>query len=105
MNKRYIDKVLDYNVKFQQEFGRRPTRTECRRYQWGTFMKYSKDTLVLYKDQIPRHYYPVLMFWVDGMSQERIATELNIPVGTVKSRTHRGCKIIDKIREANATAG
>jgi DNA-binding NarL/FixJ family response regulator len=102
MNRRYADKVYDSNTKFQQEFNRRPTRTEARRYQVGTLMKYTKDELIQYKEQIPKIHYPILMFWVDGKNQKEIAAELQLPIGTVKSRTHRGCKIIDKIRAANA---
>jgi len=115
-NRRYQDPLFDRNAKFERIYKRLPTRTEARRFQRGTFMKYRSETgriqwntmnkyttndVVLYKGLLKKEYYTVLLLWSAGKSQEQIATELQIPVGTVKSRTHRASKIIDKIREQN----
>jgi len=76
-------------------------RSETGRIQWNTMNKYTTNDVVLYKGVLKKEYYTVLLLWSAGKSQEQIATELQIPVGTVKSRTHRASKIIDKIREQN----
>lgn len=52
---------------------------------------------------LPEHQREVLLMrFVDDMSMDQIATALNIPAGTVKSRLHLAIKIL---RENPATAG
>lgn len=67
-------------------------------------MAYTLNDVLLYKDQIPKHYYVVILLWAANKNYSQIANELQIPIGTVKSRTYRAQRIIDKLREANAAA-
>lgn len=64
--------------------------------------KYSIDKIVPFKDKMPRRYfYTVLLLWADGKNYQTIATELNKPVGTIKSRVHRAKKHLDRLIEEN----
>lgn len=93
--------TLQKHAKFENEYHRQPNRTEARRYQWGTLMKCTVNDVLLYKNSMPKQFYVVLMLWAGGKSQTAIAEELQIPVGTVKSRTSRGFKFIEKARARN----
>ena len=43
-------------------------------------------------------HFSVAMWYVQGNSRKEIATLLNIPIGTVKSRLHRATKLIVKLK-------
>jgi len=63
--------------------------------------KWTADTILLYKGDLLKEQYVALMLWTAGRSYGQIANELQIPLGTVKSRVSRGCRNINKIRAKN----
>lgn len=48
-------------------------------------------------DRLPSSYREVMMYVIDNMSVNEISNRLNIPKGTVKSRTKRGRDLLKKI--------
>lgn len=61
-----------------------------------TFDKYSVETVLKYKDKLPKTFYVVAMLRAAGHGQGKIAVHLDIPQGTVKSRISRAFALIDK---------
>lgn len=62
----------------------------------------STEEVLAYKDQLPAHHYIVLMLRANCVPQKAIAEQLQISVGTVKSRLSRGVRNLGKLKEANA---
>lgn len=58
--------------------------------------KFAAERIPSYQNFLSKQFYTCLMFWAGGKKYESIASELNIPVGTVKSRIHRAKKLVDK---------
>ncbi len=50
-----------------------------------------------YLKQVPEKYRTVLEYYLNGKKEVEIARELNIQVGTVKSRAYRGREILKKM--------
>lgn len=89
---------------FEYKFGRKPSKTETLRFYRGTLLKYTVDQVFTYKDLLPNSFYNVMLLWAEGKSYQQIANELNIPIGTVKSRVNRSSKKIDQFKKVNELA-
>jgi len=55
------------------------------------------ENFLNYLKQVPEKYRTVLEFYLKGKKEAEIAKELNIQVGTVKSRAYRGREILKKM--------
>ena len=55
------------------------------------------ENFLNYLKQVPKKYRTVLEFYLKGKKEAEIAKELNIQVGTVKSRAYRGREILKKM--------
>lgn len=64
--------------------------------KFKTFDKYPVETVLKYKDKLPKQFYVVAMLRAAGHAQGKIAVHLDTPQGTVKSRIHRAFALIDK---------
>ncbi len=59
------------------------------------FDKFDGETVLLAMDELPDDYRVASsMYFVSEMSYEEIATALDVPIGTVRSRLHRGRKLL-----------
>lgn len=50
-----------------------------------------------------RQYFSPMLMRSLGSTYKQISTELNIPIGTVRSRIHRGTKILNILVEKSET--
>lgn len=48
-------------------------------------------------EQLPQKYRDLFLLKLNGFTEEEISKKLNISVGTIKSRTHRGKKLLAKL--------
>lgn len=73
-----------------------------RRATAGTLDKYEVDDVLRYQKRMPKSFYVIAMLWAAGNTQKGIADQLQIPRGTVKSRTYRALRTIDRLKEDDA---
>ena len=92
---RMNDKLIREEKKFEKFI------SEIETDENNTNIPYSIDIEEMYElmDQLPVKYSSVLELVSIGFSEKKIAQELSIPKGTVKSRSHKGRELLQRLWE------